>query len=87
MLRLMLREMVMSKWQSIETAPRDGSVLWLYQREGSPHMYEGWWHKDLLDGTEYWQDDADSEPNPTHWMPLPDPPQLDSTPQSDNVTD
>lgn len=60
-----------SDWQPIETAPRDGSRLWLYEPS---YGYEGWWHEDWPRGEAYWMDDRDSEPEPTHWRPLPDPP-------------
>jgi len=62
----------MSKWRPIETAPRDGSWFlgwcdsWaapfaVYSHKG---RYRGY------DGRAIHQDFA-----PTHWMPLPDPPE------------
>lgn len=58
-------------WQTIETAPRDGAPFLAY--DGS-YVYECWFVNDPYDGS-YLQDHADSEPNPTHWMPRPaDPP-------------
>lgn len=69
-------------WQKIETAPRDGTRIILFTTtEGDVDMEEylaltqagpvkevqvGWW-----DGIG-WQ--AEMIGNPTHWMPLPEPP-------------
>jgi hypothetical protein len=55
------------EWQPIETAPKDGSPF--LALEGARH-FDCWWH-DAGCGEFYWMDEADSEPNPTHWMPLP----------------
>ncbi len=54
-------------WQPIETAPKDGKRILLYQ-EGRG-AFEGWWHTDWPHAEAYWMDDADSEPEPTHWQP------------------
>jgi hypothetical protein len=68
-----------SAWQAIETAPKDGrSVVlwWPYWSALRPVI--GWWTMNLG-----WQAnevlEGDSEP-PTHWMPLPAPPEGDVTP-------
>jgi hypothetical protein len=59
----------MSEWKPIETAPRDGSdvLIWCYTGEiGIAHFDYAtfaWWHNLC----EY--------PDPTHWMPLPPPPE------------
>ena len=83
----------MSDWNTIETAPRDGSRLLLYQ--ATPGDYGGVqtvgrWHIQITryrqpDGTwlettapGYWLGDIGGF-WPTHWMPLPAPPQEDST--------
>jgi len=62
----------MATWQPIETAPKDGRHIFCFLHDGL--ISEVWWQRDSLDGTEYWQDYWDSEPKPTHWMPLPAPP-------------
>ena len=58
-------------WRPIETAPKDGTKLWGYCRNG--RQMEVWWHLNFPQ-PEYWTDEADSEPEPTHWMPLPEGP-------------
>jgi hypothetical protein len=63
----------MDQWQTIGTAPRDGSSIL------------GWWEKSQTLAVIYWdfaqpgwlpEDDTDIESMsaPTHWMPIPKPP-------------
>lgn len=60
-------------WQSIETAPKDESIL-----AGAIHKTYGWlWFRAKYYrfpelGKEEWI--GDNGMSPTHWMPLPDPP-------------
>lgn len=54
-------------WQPIERAPRDGTQFLAFEIGG---YFNCWWHDNGY-GEQYWMDEADSEPNPTHWMPLP----------------
>ncbi len=56
------------KWQTMETAPRDGTYIFVGFR--SP---DGYWNCDMTrwDGDGWWQH---RQRNPTHWMPLPPPP-------------
>lgn len=60
----------MSKWQPIETAPRDGRRV-LVCSEGR-HMFVAFWD------SKYWgwrvSRDSVVAADPTHWQPLPDPP-------------
>lgn len=61
-------------WQSIDTAPKDGTRLWLYFPHKCPddRQLVGWWENKYG----YWMDHADSNlTDPTHWRPLPEPPQ------------
>jgi len=68
----------MSEWQPIETAPRDGTKLLGYEGDGrintmwfeSQYVWvsPGAWISDYNRSDTY-------EHQPTHWMPLPEPPQ------------
>ncbi len=63
----------MEQWQLIETAPEDVEVL-VYRPDGiqkrdvmlrvDDYWYWYW----------YWQDGESPMLNPTHWLPLPEPP-------------
>lgn len=70
----------MSQWQPIETAPKDGSDILLYQPEPSPPWIVcGFWSIEGESfGVSIASDSNDlfifSLINPTHWMPLPDAP-------------
>lgn len=62
-------------WQPIETAPKDGTTIWAF--EGGAQTSVRWCEYD------YWElivtgDGAidSDEFSPTHWMPLPEAPQL-----------
>ncbi len=57
-------------WQPIETAPKDGTRVLLYEPRDDEHMIEvGFWDYDSWYGPVHvytiW---------PTHWQPLPTPP-------------
>jgi hypothetical protein len=72
----------MSKWQPIETAPKTGEPILLYQpSEGGQigpnldldpgyYIFTGWFVRGHWYCCEY---DA-FEKDPTHWQPLPEPP-------------
>ena len=53
--------------QPIETAPRDGTHIIGLAHGGWREM---WFKRDQYEG-EFWTDDMDSEPKPTHWIELP----------------
>ena len=59
-----------SQWQPIETAPKDGSLF-------LGVMDDGWQFVALWDrgNKRFITDDARNFAYPTHWMPLPEPPQ------------
>lgn len=69
----------MSGWQTIDSAPKNGSriQLWTlprfiqghagYATIGSFREYER--------GVESWRADSGASLHPTHWQPLPEPPQ------------
>lgn len=61
------------EWQPMETAPTDGTRFLAYDPRFQPHFFECWANLDC--GEYYWMDDMDSEPEPTHWRPLPEPPE------------
>lgn len=69
----------MSEWQSIETAPKDGTrilaygVIGLEQNAGISTVKWDWpgeWHADPCEASEY----SPEKCSLTHWMPLPEPP-------------
>ena len=70
----------MAEWQPVETAPTDTDLL-LFGRFGSQRgLYTGiknaryGWSYSFM-GTEDVRDDYyGDDVNPTHWMPLPEPP-------------
>ena len=71
---------------TIDSAPRDGTHI--LGKDG--FWREMWLVRDQYEG-EFWRDEFDSEPEPTHWAPLPDPsPRLDDgsglTPHSTAVS-
>ncbi len=76
----------MSEWQDISTAPRDGTHVDLYFPGKIGRKTDWWFSRDPIWGgdgewiSEYrecGQDLTAIYPNtkPTHWMPLPTPPQ------------
>lgn len=71
---------ISQEWQTIETAPKDGSSLLLYLVSGG--MCIGQWttfESPFLRRTiAEWQDNSEGFTlEPTHWMPLPLPPEAD----------
>ena len=61
------------KWQPIETCKPE--CIDSYLLLNGEHVFCGWlnddgWHDDRNQD----RDDYPEEPQPTHWMPLPDPP-------------
>jgi hypothetical protein len=69
---------MMMEWKPIETAPKDGTRILVFDREyhGEIAACEfnkewGWVERGLDYATEVW---GYGEMEPTHWMPLPQPP-------------
>lgn len=67
-------------WQPIETAPRDGTrVLCVWACAWGEMVYEGWCQSagTARDGGDFWRSHSlvPVSGRPTHWMPLPPPPQ------------
>ena len=82
----------MTEWQPIETAPKDGTIVFGYFSldDGSHFLSEIMWVKngemvcgggkdDVLVGPQAWFSLlARREVSPTHWMPLPEPPKQEA---------
>lgn len=68
-------------WQPIETAPKDGTWFLGYwpQCAFEDRIITTQWHDFGFDDRPYWLDAPDNRDwtEPTHWMPLPTPPQED----------
>jgi len=64
----------MSQWKPISTAPKDGSYVILYvPDEDSELTIACWIYGDWRSWV--WSEDCwQNVLNPTHWMPLPEPP-------------
>jgi hypothetical protein len=72
----------MPDWQPIESAPRDGTRILVWGKIFPEHAVACWRPKGVL--MEGWESHPYSEcdiVSPTHWMPLPDPPHLDTVQQ------
>ena len=69
----------MSEWQPIETAPRDGT--WVLVCGNGWAVTTAWYAMNERVGKAYWKADTEWDDDyladrlPTHWMPLPEPPQ------------
>ena len=62
-------------WQPIETGPKDRTELLLWNGE---HRVCSFWSRDDLDPertSQGWVTDICDLKEPTHWMPLPSPPE------------
>jgi hypothetical protein len=63
-----------SEWKLIETAPKDGTsflaCVGIWQTVCVWHRHQRCW---VTNGPVYSRYDVDEQP--THWMPLPEPPQ------------
>jgi hypothetical protein len=60
----------MMEWKPIETAPKDGTTIITWEPDGKGVYFE-WWDEDSWYYDEEW---GNGSKNPTHWMPLPEPP-------------
>jgi hypothetical protein len=57
-------------WRDMESAPRNGDRFLAFEKG---RYFDCWW-QDKGYGEAYWMDEADSEPNPSAWQPLPSAP-------------
>jgi hypothetical protein len=68
------------KWQPIDTAPKDGRVILILTERGNVYSPCQWENGEISENGFWlwWQDEPawlTEVVNPTHWMPLPDPPE------------
>jgi hypothetical protein len=68
------------KLQPIETAPKDGTAVLCYRLfQGKPDVDTAYWKPDRKEfGGDGWS--YSHLYQPTHWMPMPDPPEMDLKP-------
>lgn len=61
---------VIQEWQPIESAPKDGTAVLLYDptTESGGFVFEGAWENGWYDYGDWF------DRTPTHWIPLPSPP-------------
>lgn len=66
-----------AKWRPIETAPKDGTPVLLFFPAGPHHggAIEGWWFSSPKEIDDGWETIIGTIGEPTHWRPLPDPPE------------
>lgn len=64
----------MSDWQPIETAPKDGSVIWGWTRHQAGVARRVRWGRGYNATYECWRSERGSPLtyNPTHWIALPE---------------
>lgn len=62
-----------SEWQPIETAPRDGTRIRCLVINDEFILH---WEQEDDEYPAGWCDDDKTDWNPTHWMPLPDAPEV-----------
>jgi hypothetical protein len=75
---------VAADWQSIDSAPRDGTTVLLYSPDAAaPQVMLGFWSEwtieELAEAGSEWADawtGAAIDADPTHWSPVPDLPSL-----------
>lgn len=64
----------MSEWKPIETAPTDGTKVLIFWAYWSAVPFVAYFRHGQWIGDEACSDGVD---DPTHWMPLPDPPSVE----------
>lgn len=62
----------MSEWQPIETAPKDGTAILVWT--GRRCTCANWSNRQFKRWNNGWDHDRNGFIDPTHWMPLPEPP-------------
>lgn len=59
----------MSEWRPIETAPKDGSDILVFHPESREQFVVFWQERRW-----YFSPNGALKDDPSHWMPLPEPP-------------
>lgn len=64
-------------WQPISTAPKWWTPVILHDPEAEPSVFEGYFAGEDNDREAGWHESGNSKLrfNPTHWLPLPPPPE------------
>jgi len=63
-----LRAGAQEGWRPMDSAPRDGTQFLAFEKG---RYFNCWCEYDPYEGGYFWMDDADSEPSPNLWQPLP----------------
>lgn len=68
----------MTNWQPIETAPKDGNDIIVFC-DDTNEMMVAFWNK-KYEGWQFAMGHYDGAHvcSPSHWMPLPEPPEIDN---------
>ena len=67
---------IMTDWQPIETAPKDGRSLLIWSAdEGIDLAHHNDWGRWQVQETADYDNEYFVDLKPTHWMPLPEPPE------------
>jgi hypothetical protein len=61
-------------WRDISEAPKDGARIICMRNDDRSLPWGAYWRK-YFDGSEGWSNEDGDETRPTHFMPLPQPPQ------------
>lgn len=65
----------MSKWEPIETAPKDGTLILTYSKDyRAEYAVSYWCEYDEEWLTDFRQKGAEQQVDAEYWMPLPKPP-------------
>jgi hypothetical protein len=66
----------MSEWKTIESAPKDGTWFLAWENDTIPKVITVYWRKHSRNKNGGWWTSFNMwKAQPTHWMPLPEPPQ------------
>jgi hypothetical protein len=65
------------QWRPIDTAPRDGKVILGFPKIYAVVGYTDWAGEWVEDDASDWWCASLLVPQPTHWMPLPNPPEVE----------